>query len=65
MVRLKHWLLWFGAESAGPPKIVREFGDWMDNRRPPWAVYRALMLERLISLNKCPVEHPFRVVETW
>ena len=65
MVSLKHWLLWFQAANAGLRKTVREFGDWMANIIPPWEVYRELISERLIILNKCPVEQPVRVVETW
>ena len=35
LVSLQHWLLRFGAESIGLRQIVREFGDWMANGRPP------------------------------
>ena len=32
---LKHWLLRFGVAGLGLRHIVGEFGDWMDNGRPP------------------------------
>ena len=37
----------------------------MANIHPPWATYRALMLGRLIRLNKCPGVQTVRVGETW
>ena len=37
----------------------------MANGRPPWVTYRALMLGRLIGLNKCPGVWPVGVGETW
>ena len=37
LVSLQHCLLKFGAASMGIRHIVREFGDWMANSRPPWA----------------------------
>ena len=37
----------------------------MDNGRPLWASYRALMLGRLIGLNKCPGVSPVGLGETW
>ena len=37
----------------------------MANKRRPWAAYKALMLGRLIGLNKCPSLRPVRVGETW
>ena len=42
----------FGVQSLGLRKIVREFGDWIANGLPPWVAYRALMLGRLIGLDK-------------
>ena len=65
MVRLHYWLLRFGSASAELQKIVGEFGEWMANRRPPWAAYRVLMLVCLIILDKYPGVRPFRVGETW
>ena len=34
-------------------------------RIPPWASYRALILGRLIGLNKCPGLRPVGVGDTW
>ena len=64
-VILQHWILRFGAASMGLRQIVREFGDWMANGRPPWAAYRALIMGRLISLNNFPGLSPVIVGETW
>ena len=63
LVSLQYWLLRFGVASAELRKVVGEFGDWMANRLPPWAAYRALMLGRLIGLDKCPVVRPVLVGE--
>ena len=65
MVRLHYWLLRFGSASAELQKIVGEFGEWMANRRPPWAAYRVLMLVCLIRLENHPGVRPVRVGETW
>ena len=54
LVSLQHWLPQFWAAIMGLRHIVGEFGYWMANGRPPWAAYRALMLGRLIGLDKCP-----------
>ena len=63
-VLLQHWLLWFGAASAELRRIVRDFFEWLGNRRPPWAAYRALMYGRLIVLDKQPGIRPVGVGET-
>ena len=44
-------MLQFGVASLGLCKIVGKFGDWMDKGRPPWAVYMALLLGRLIDID--------------
>ena len=51
--------------SLGLRKIVRELGDWMDNGRPLWAAYRALMMGSLIGLDKYPGVWPEGVGGTW
>ena len=45
--------------------IVGDFVEWLGNGRPPWAAYRALMIVRLIVLDKQPGIRPVRVGETW
>ena len=65
LVSLQHWLLWFEAAGSELSQIVGEFGYWMANGRPPWAVYRALMLGCLTGLDKSPGVHPVRVGKTW
>ena len=51
-ISLQHWLLRFGAASAGLQKIVGGFGDWKANICLPWADYRVLMSGHLIGLDK-------------
>ena len=62
---LQHWMMWIGTASAGQRHIVGEFEDWMANGRPIWAAYRALMLGRLVGLNKVPSVRPVGVGDTW
>ena len=64
-VSLQHWLLWFGAARSDLRLIVREFIDWMNNGRAPWAACRAMMSGRLIALDKQPGIRPVGVGETW
>ena len=46
------WLLEFGEDSTRLRTSVETFVDWLANRSPPWAAYRAFMLGRLIMLYK-------------
>ena len=62
---LQHWLLRFGAASAELRLIVGDLVEWLGNRRPPWATYRALMSGRMIALDKQPVIRPVGVGGTW
>ena len=39
--------------------------EWLENGRPPWAAYRALVSGRLITLDKQPGISPVGVGETW
>ena len=64
-ISLQHWLLGFGVASLGLRQIFGEFGYCMTNGRPSWVAYRALMLGRLIGLDKCPGVRPLGVGETW
>ena len=65
LVSLQHWLLLFEAAIVVIRQIIREFEHWMANSRPPWVVYRSLILGRLIGLNKFPGVRLVRVGETW
>ena len=65
LVSLQHWILQFGAVSAGLWHIFGEFRYWVVNRLPPWVAYRALMLGRLVGLNNFPSVRPVGVGETW
>ena len=42
-------------------QIFGKFVEWMANRCSPWEAYRALMLGRLIGLDKCPGVRPVGV----
>ena len=64
-VSLQHWLLRFGVASGELRLIVGDFVEWLGNGQPPWAAYRALMIGRLIALDKQPGIRPVRVGETW
>ena len=46
-------------------KIVAQFGEWISNRRPPWAAFQVMMSGRLIALDKSPGIIPFGIGETW
>ena len=48
LVSLKHWLLQFDETSGKLRQIVVEFAEWLENKRPPWASYHALMSIGLI-----------------
>eukprot|EP00957_Ditylum_brightwellii_P181560 13829941-Ditylum_brightwellii.AAC.1 len=40
-----------------------QLADWLANRSPPWAAYRALMACRLVALDKCPGTRPVGIGE--
>ena len=64
LISLQHWLLRFGAASGELRLIVAEVGEWLNNGRPPWSAYRALMYGRLIALGKSPGIRPVGICET-
>ena len=45
--------------------LVLKFFDWLDNKRLPWASYRAFIFVRLIAIDKEPDFFPVIVGETW
>ena len=46
------WLLRFGQEPASLKDEMVEWKDWISNKSPPWAAYRAIMTVRLVALDK-------------
>ena len=64
-INLKHWLLHFWAVSGELQKIVVEFAEWLDNKRPPRATYHAIMYGRFIGLEKNPGVRPTWGGKTW
>jgi hypothetical protein len=62
---LQHWLLRFGVASWKLHTAVAEFTDWLSNGFLPWPAYRALMVGRLVVLDKCPRIWPLDVGKTW
>ena len=49
---LQGWILKLREDSKILPTRVVTFVDWLANKSPPWAAYRAFMSGRLIVLDK-------------
>ena len=64
-VRLQHWCLRLGAAREELWLTVKDFSEWLANRRPLWASHWVLMNGRLISLDKKPGVRLLGVEETW
>jgi hypothetical protein len=62
---LQQWLLRFGKHSKKLREELADFCQWMANKMPPWAAYRAFMANRLLALDKIPGVHPIGVGEIW
>ena len=60
-VYLQHWILRFGAATAELRLIVADFVEWLENGRPPWDAYQALMSGQLIALDNQPGIRPVGV----
>ena len=60
-IELRNWLLHFGCASEEVRVIVARLADWMANSYPPWAAYCALMICRLVALDKRPGVCPFGI----
>mmetsp|Transcript_13843 Transcript_13843/g.30962 ORF Transcript_13843/g.30962 Transcript_13843/m.30962 type:complete len:156 (-) Transcript_13843:258-725(-) len=58
---LKTWLLRYGPESLALRTKMAEFANWLANKHPPWAAYRALMACRLVALDKQPGVRPLGI----
>ena len=65
LVSPQKWFLRFGAESRYMCLTVEDFTEWLPNRRPTWAAYRAIMGEWLIALDNHPGVSPVGVGYTW
>ena len=62
-VSLKHWLLCYLEASDDLRKIVSSLVGWLENDRPLWVVYCALMVGRLIRIDKQPGVRPIGIIE--
>ena len=62
-VSLKHWLLFYLEASDDLRKIVSSLVGWLENDRPLWVVYCALMVGRLIRIDKQPGVRPIGIIE--
>ena len=62
---LKSILLQHGGASKQLRLSVAKFVRWMSNDYPPWAAYRALMMNRLVALNKSPGVRPLGIGDVW
>ena len=58
-IELRYWLLCFRCISEEFRVVVARLDDWMSNSSPSWAAYCAIMVCRLVALDKssgvCPV----------
>ena len=63
-MELRNWLLCFGCASEEFRVVVASLADWMANSSPPWAAYCALMVCRLVVLDKKPGVCPVGIGET-
>lgn len=64
-IALQQWLLKYGVQNHGLREAVVEFTRWMANDTSPWVAIRALMANRLMTLNKCPGVRPVGIGEFW
>ena len=63
-MELRNWILRFGCASEEFRVVVASLADWMTNSSPPWAAYCALMVCRLLALDKRPGVRPVGIGET-
>ena len=63
-IELQNWLLRFRCASEELRVVVARLADWVANSSPPWAAYRALMVFRLVALDKRPGVSPVGIGET-
>ena len=63
--QLQLWLKQYGSYSKALREEVALLGEWMANGTPPWAAIRALMIGRLLGMNKFPGVRPLGCGEAW
>ena len=51
---LEKWLTRYGRHSQMLCEELAAWTEWLVNKSPPWAAYRAVMSCRLVALDKCP-----------
>ena len=54
MMAFQSWILRFSQASASLKEEMAACMDWLENKSPPRAAYRAIMAARLVALEKCP-----------
>ena len=64
-VDLANWLLRFGRESEALREEMAAWTNWLANTSPPWAAYRAMMVNRLVALDKQPGTRPVGIGEVY
>ena len=62
---LQGWILKFGDHRKKLCISVEYFVDWLDNQKPPWAVYWEFMSGRLIVSDQLPVVLSLGIRENW
>jgi hypothetical protein len=60
---LKHWLLRFGNVSTALRTVLAKLAEWMANDSPSAAAIRALLMCRLVALDKQPGVRPLGIGE--
>ena len=53
-VNLHNWLLRYGTASESLRTELAAWAEWLGNESPSWAAYRAMMMNRLVPLDKNP-----------
>jgi hypothetical protein len=62
---VSHWLLAFGNTSKTLRHSLANFDNWLANKLPQWAIYRAMRSGRLLALDNIPGVRPIGIGETW
>jgi hypothetical protein len=64
-VMLRNCLLRYGRASGKLRQELANWVEWLSNESPPWAAYRALMSQRLVTLDKQPGVRPVAIGKIW
>ncbi len=62
---LKHWLLWYGAQSEHLWEAMATRVNWLSNGSPPYTAYLAVNMVCAVALDKSPGIWPLGVGEVW